>query len=190
MTNFDDIAVILLAAGRSQRFGAAKLRANLAGRPLAHHAASRLAALPFRQHIAVVGSGSPDLSVFGFSQVQLSPVDAPLSRSIALGVAQARDGGSGSVMIALADMPLIPEAHFRALVAKYDGDRIATLGGEAIMPPAIFNATHYPKLMALEGDQGAGSLIKNAPVVELSPSLAFDVDKPDDLLRAEYMFET
>lgn len=62
MARLNEIAVVLLAAGRGERFGANKLRAELDGRPIAYHAPSRLAALPFGQRIAVVGAGTPDLT--------------------------------------------------------------------------------------------------------------------------------
>lgn len=188
MVRLSEIAVILLAAGRGERFGANKLRAELDGRPIAYHAPSRLATLPFGQRIAVVGAGTPDLSILGFSEVQLTPVDAPMSHSIALGVMRASDLGSSAVMIVLADMPLVPEAHFRALAENFDGDRIATLAGDTVMPPAIIAAAHFPYLLALEGDRGAGRLLTNSPAVRLAPDLAIDIDRAEDLVRVEQIY--
>lgn len=189
MVRLNEIAVVLLAAGRGERFGANKLRAELDGRPIAYHAPSRLAALPFGQRIAVVGAGTPDLSVFGFSEVRPTSVDAPISHSIALGVRKASDLGSRAVMIVLADMPLVPEAHFMALAENFDGDRIATLVGDTVMPPAIIAAAHYPYLLALEGDRGAGRLLINAPAVGLAPDLAIDIDRAEDLARVAQTYD-
>lgn len=184
MTSPDNIAVILLAAGRGQRFGADKLGAVLDGRPVVYHAASRLASLPFAHHIAVIGTSTPDLSIFGFSELRLSPAEAPMSRSIALGVGRAAGLGSRAVMIALADMPLVPESHFRSLVENFDGDRITTRVGDTTMPPAILAASHFRGLMALQGDRGAVGLLRNAPAVQLAPDLAIDIDRPGDLEQA------
>src|SRR3546814_17898790 len=51
------VALILLAAGRSPRFGVAdKLAAPLHGRPLVQHAATTLSPLTFGRHIAVCSS--------------------------------------------------------------------------------------------------------------------------------------
>src|SRR3546814_1183356 len=62
------VALILLAAGRSTRFGVAdKLAAPLHGRPLVQHAANTLSPIPFGRHIAVCSSSLPvDFAALGF----------------------------------------------------------------------------------------------------------------------------
>ena len=50
----EEVVLVLLAAGRSERFGPAdKLAADLLGRPLGLHIVSTLAAVPFRARLAV-----------------------------------------------------------------------------------------------------------------------------------------
>jgi molybdenum cofactor cytidylyltransferase len=180
--NFAPIALVLLAAGRGERFGGAKLAAPLAGKPLARHAADCLLALPFAEHIAVIGPDTPDLP--GYRTVLLDPPGAPQSRSLAAGIATAQAGGAAAIMVALADMPLVPRSHFEALLARFDGDRLATLGPDSAMPPALFGARHFVALMAVEGDRGAGALLRDAPGLRLPADAALDIDRPDDLLRA------
>lgn len=175
-------ALILLAAGRGSRFGGGKLAAELAGKPLARHAADRLAGLPFTRRIAVCSGTTPDLP--GFERIELVPADAPLSRSIAIGIAAL--GDEVAAMIALADMPLVPVAHFAALLAGFDGDAVASKVGSVTMVPAMFGALHFEALQHLAGDRGAGALLRNAPTVDLDPALALDVDTTDDLARAEH----
>lgn len=175
-------ALILLAAGRGSRFGGGKLAAGLAGKPLARHAADRLAGLPFTRRIAVCSATTPDLP--GFERIDLAPADAPLSRSVAMGIA-ALDGESAA-MIALADMPLVPAAHFAALLTAFDGHAIASMVGSVAMVPAVFGARHFHALQHLAGDRGAGALLRNAPAIDLDPALALDVDTADDLARAEH----
>lgn len=173
-------ALILLAAGRGSRFGGGKLGALLAGKPLARHAADRLAALPFTRMIAVCSGMTPDLP--GFDRIALDPADAPLSRSIAMGVEAL--GDETGVMIALADMPLVPAAHFTALLAAFDGDTVASRVGTVSMVPAVFGARHFAALQMLQGDKGAGALLRDAPTVELEAALALDVDTASDLEQA------
>lgn len=185
---YSDLALVLLAAGRGSRFGGGKLAAGLAGKPLARHAADRLLALPFARHIALSGPETPDLP--GYHRVTLEPPGAPLSRSIAMGVRAAADAGATGVMIALADMPLVPAGHYRALVAAFDGNRIATRAHGVAMPPAIFGARHFDALIALEGDRGAGALLRDAPFAVLPAELALDVDTADDLARAEHLLQS
>lgn len=183
--DFRGVALVLLAGGQSQRFGGPKLLAPLAGKPLALHTAKMLAALPFASRYAVVGPQVPDLSALGFQCVPLQPEGAPQARSLALGVAAAQADGARAVLVALADMPLVPEAHIRALIAQFDGDRIATSADGVTMPPAIFGAQHFAALTALDGDRGGAARLKGAPTVTLDPHLALDVDRPEDLARAE-----
>lgn len=181
---FAGLALVLLAGGQSARFGGPKLIAPLGGKALALHAANMLAALPFAARYAVVGAAVPDLAALGYSCVPLDPPGAPQARSLALGVAAAQAGGARAVLVALADMPLVPEAHIRALVSQFDGDRIATVAEGVTMPPAAFGIAHFAALTALDGDRGGAARLKGAPVVPLDPLLALDVDRPEDLARA------
>ncbi|MBX9883335.1 MAG: nucleotidyltransferase family protein [Novosphingobium sp.] len=186
--HFTRLALVLLAGGQSQRFGGPKLLAPLAGKPLALHAAEMLAALPFANRYAVVGPHVPDLFALGFQCVPLQPEGAPQARSLALGIAAAQADGARAVLVALADMPLVPEAHIHALAAHFDGGRIATSADGITMPPAIFGAQHFAALTALDGDRGGAARLKGAPTVALDPHLALDVDRPEDLARAAALF--
>lgn len=182
---FAGLALVLLAGGQSVRFGGPKLIAPLAGKPLALHAAEMLAALPFAARYAVVGPDVPDLGALGYQTVPLAPPGAKQARSLALGVAAAQAGGGRAVLVALADMPLVPAGHIHALISQFDGDRIATAASGVTMPPAVFGAQHFAALTALDGDRGGAVHLRGAPAVSLDPALALDVDKPEDLARAE-----
>lgn len=186
--DFRDIALVLLAAGQGRRFGGAKLDALLAGQPVLAHAAGALATLPFAHRFAVVRPAGPALpgpALPGYTCLPLDPADAPQSRALAIGVAAAQAAGARAVLLALGDMPLVPPAHVRALVAAFDGDRIASRLRDVPLPPALFGARHFPALRALTGDRGAGALLRDAPGLALSPDAAIDIDTPEDLARAE-----
>lgn len=174
------IAVILLAAGRATRFGGGKLGTALAGKPLARHAADSLSDLPFSRRIALCSTQTPDLP--GFFRILLDPSNAPLSQSIASGVAALTD--EDAALFVLADMPLVPTQHFAALIAQFDGDRIATRVDGRNMVPAIFGRQHFEALKSLVGDKGAGALLHDAPSVELSAEHALDIDTLADLQSA------
>jgi molybdenum cofactor cytidylyltransferase len=120
----------------------------------------------------------------GFSRIALEPANAPQSRSLALGIAAARAAGAQAVLIALADMPLVPIGHFEQLIAEFDGTSIGTAVSGTAMPPAIFGEGLFDTLTLLGGDQGAKGLLGSAPLVELDPQLALDVDLPEDLAEA------
>ncbi len=179
------IAAVLLAAGQSSRFGAPKLFAELAGLPLALHAANNIASLPFEPRIAVVGPGTPPLSAIGFEAVTLEPFGAPLARSLQVGVERALADGATAVMVALADMPLVPDSHFTALLTAFDGNGIATRAAGISMPPALFGGALLQNLREGAGDQGGRNLLRDLPWMDLAAELAIDIDTPADLARAE-----
>ncbi|MBX9884139.1 MAG: NTP transferase domain-containing protein [Novosphingobium sp.] len=187
--DFAGLALVLLAGGQSTRFGGPKLLAPLGSKPLALHAAEMLAALPFAARYAVIGPHVPDLAALGFATIPLTPPGAPQARSLALGVAAAQAGGGRAVLVALADMPLVPPAHILALVRHFDDDRIASEADGVTMPPAIFGASHFPALTALAGDRGGAARLTGAPTVPLDPRFALDVDRPEDLARAEALLQ-
>jgi CTP:molybdopterin cytidylyltransferase MocA len=179
----EGIVALLLAAGRSDRFGAAdKLSAPLRGRPLAYHAAENLAATGCARRLAVVREGSAlDFRPFGFEHVLVAP-GAPISLSLQTG---ARAAGDAALLVALADMPLLPTAHFQRLLARHEGDVTATSRMGKPMVPAIFGIGMRERLWALTGDKGAQSLLAGAALVEALPAWLMDIDTVDDLARVE-----
>lgn len=183
IAKFQRIALLLLAAGHARRFGGQKLLAPLAGRPLAHHAAVTLAALPFGRKVAVTGSVDLGLSQFGFTCVAVRGEDYPMSVSLAHGIEAV--AGSEAVMIALADMPFVPPAHIVRLAERFRGSRIASSNGKNLMPPAIFGAQWFGRLGSLSGDNGARSLLHGAPHILADAVDLTDIDSARDMMRAE-----
>ncbi|BEV01795.1 nucleotidyltransferase family protein [Novosphingobium olei] len=178
----DAIALVLLAAGRSERFGGNKLAATLSGRPVIEHTMAALAPLPLRWRFAVVSATTPPLP--GYHTLPLDPPDSPQSASLRLGVAAAQARGAKAVLVALADMPLVPTAHFATLLDRFDGTRIASQAGGVPMPPALFGASCFRALQSLTGDRGAGLLLRDAPAVPLPKGADLDIDTPQDLVLA------
>lgn len=179
----DRVAVVLLAAGRSERFGGDKLAATFHGRPLGEHAAAMLAGIPFAAHIAVTGPSAVDFAALGF-ECRRAPADAPMSVSLKLGIAAAVESDCDACLIALADMPLVPEAHIRALLAAHEAALTATLSGETRMVPAVIGRSAFPLIAALSGDQGARALLREAPGVAVPPAWLVDIDTPGDVARS------
>jgi molybdenum cofactor cytidylyltransferase len=180
------IAAVLLAAGRSTRFGTAdKLAAPLGGVPLGLHAAGTLAALPVSARFVVARPGGVQWPAF--EVVPNARPDAGMADSIALGVAAARRAGAGAVLIALADMPFVSAAHFRALLALYRGpESLATSGdGTVRMPPALFGSDWFAALEALSGDRGARAILDRAELVLADDDQLLDIDSAADLGKAQ-----
>ncbi|WP_375211469.1 nucleotidyltransferase family protein, partial [Hyphococcus sp.] len=188
-----NFASVLLAAGASRRFGRDKLLAQLDGRSLLDRSAAALAAAGCRWNIAVTRPDAPDradiLSERGYSLVANDNADAGIAASIARGIQHAQDLGAGGVVIALADMPFIPSAHFNALMetaCAAPAGLSYSLSGDVRSAPAAFLASWFPRLAALEGDRGAGEILKAADAacaVCIAPGDFLDIDAPSDLER-------
>ncbi|MES2043616.1 MAG: nucleotidyltransferase family protein [Pseudomonadota bacterium] len=173
------VTVVLLAAGRGERFGGDKLAAPFRGRALGEHAAAMLAGLPFAAHIAVTGPSAVDFAALGFD-CRRAPADAPMSVSLKLGIAAAAERDCDACLVALADMPLVPASHIRALLAAHDGALTATLSGDIRMVPALIARSAFASIAALSGDQGARALLREAPGVAAPPAWLVDIDTPGD----------
>ena len=191
------IVGILLAAGRSTRFGGDKLIARLAhapadvaaGTPVGVAAGRHLVdALP--DSFAVVRPSDAALGerlrALGLRIVPCATADDGMSARLACGVAAAQDADGW--VVALADMPWIAPATIRAIAAA-----LAT-GADIAAPsfdgrrghPVGFARRHGAALAALTGDTGARLLIEAnrsrvAVIAVDDEGVVRDVDTPDDL---------
>lgn len=189
MIEAGDIAVILLAAGRSRRFGGEdKLLTPLAGEPLAFHAAARIAELAPGRRIAVCPDGDSvlawQLAALDFEIVVNSDEAAGLSRSLACGVAEVARGPEAAALVMLADMPFVTAGHLQALLARFDPTHapiVASTDGRTAMPPALFARSLFDPLQARTGNRGGKALLDSATLVAAPPDELVDIDRPEDL---------
>ncbi len=177
---------LVLAAGRSERFGSAdKLLAPLNGRPLAAHSAKAMRAVQLDHRLVVVTNPAVAALFGGFEVLEMEQEDAPQSASLALGARQAMARGADRLLIALADMPLVDADLLTTVLhhATKPQPSAATDGARA-MPPACFPASWFTALTEISGDRGASSLLRELPPSALVPApdgMLADVDTPDDL---------
>jgi molybdenum cofactor cytidylyltransferase len=193
------IVGLLLAAGRGERFGGAKLLAPLpaapnqidAGTPVGVAACRHLvAALP--ETVAVVRPGdealAQALSAAGATIVECARADEGMGASLACGVAAVADADGW--VVALADMPWVRPSTIAAVAdALRDGADIAapSYRGERGNPVG-FARPHCAALVALGGDEGARAIVAahRASVVLCAtgdPGVLRDVDRRADLER-------
>lgn len=184
----EDTVLVLLAAGKSARFGdiGSKLNEPFLARPLGLHVAVALEAVPFRHRVAVT---SPrcliDFSPHGFQVVNNDDPTGDMASSVRLGVACAEAHGAGAVLLALADMPRVTAAHVHRLLDAADSTDavVASSDGVSPKPPALFARAHFATLRTLSGDQGARDLIRAGRHVVTNAAELIDVDTPEELER-------
>jgi molybdenum cofactor cytidylyltransferase len=187
------IAGLLLAAGRSTRFGADKLTATLHGETVVRLSARALASL---DAVYVVVPPAADAMTQALSQLDVRFVinlvrDEGMASSIRAGVATFGPEVD-AVVIALGDQPLASPAVTLAL-----RERWARGGASAVVPmyadgpghPVLFDRACFPELVALHGDNGARGVLRalgdrcvGVPVEGDAPA---DVDTAEALVALE-----
>lgn len=187
------LGAVLLAAGRSRRFGQEdKLLCDMGGQTMLSRAIKTLGALDADAHAAVVSSGETARLAAGasFDVVRNAEPEAGLSRTIALGVLWARARDCDAVLLAVADQPLLTVDSLTALLAAFRRTgRVACLADESHRGnPAVFPSSCFDELLALCGDCGAKGVLR-AHEDELTivrcryPCELADADEPQALER-------
>lgn len=195
------VACILLAAGRSRRFGRAnKLLAPLWGRPLVWHALDAAVRSGARPLIVVSGHQRHALreSLKAYQRAQRRPPRLQLrhnaryreglSSSLQTGIAALPRDCDGA-LICLGDMPLVTAPLLRALRAAY------RRGDDAVVPlvrgergnPVLLGRPLFERVRSeLGGDQGARRLLQASArlrMVQAPAAAADDVDTLRSLRR-------
>ena len=174
------VVAVVLAAGRSERFGSDKLMHPLSGRPLGEHIATTLANVPLAARIAICPAGSPRRSLFrGFEIIENPHPEQGMGTSLALGAQRAIALDADAMLVCLADMPYVTAKHVRALLAV-DGSAAVTESKGTRSPPAVFARELLPQLTSLTGDHGARHLLRAAVPVATGAQLVRDFDTPAD----------
>lgn len=179
---------VVLAAGRSTRFGSDKLSALLDGEPLLHHAIRTARSAPVDRVIVVARPGLDTGEWPGTPAVETVRLESgALSETLKTGVAAA--GEAEAAFVFLGDMPRIP-AEVAPMLAAAIGDGYAAMPCHEGKPghPVLLSAAAFPAIAALSGDEGAGRLLRSRDDVVMvevsSPAIHFDVDRPGDLAGA------
>jgi molybdenum cofactor cytidylyltransferase len=178
------LAAVVLAAGHARRFGADKLAADFGGQPLLAHAIDAARAAPVEAVYVVCREPPPLVSGLSVETVQIAS-DA-LSDSLRAGIGAARQFDGAFVF--LGDMPLVPRALAGELAAQIGGGYacLPRLGGKP-GHPVLLSARAFPDVLALEGDAGAGKLLRARTDVVFvdtdDEGVLLDVDRAEDIAR-------
>lgn len=177
------VVATVLAAGLSSRFPGDKLLHPFRGRPLAEHIAQTLAQMPLAARLAICptrNTARRDLFLrHSFEIIGNPDPSRGMSSSLALAADRAIALDADAMLVCLADMPMVTPEHLAALLAA-EGDVVATEANGTRGPPAVFRRGMLPQLLALTGDQGARYLLKSATVVQATPEIVRDFDRPAD----------
>jgi len=157
------LGVVLLAAGRSERFGSNKLLADFCGKPMICRALEAMHAVSCEQSCVVTGcSEIADLArAYGCGVIWNDSPQLGQSHSICLGVSAMAD--MDAVLLLAGDQPrLTGESLVRMISSFRASDKgMACLRDETHMGnPAVFSKAYFSALTALSGDRGAKGILR------------------------------
>lgn len=188
------VAAVVLAAGRSTRFGSPKLVAELEGRPLIRHVLATAIDAGLDPIVIVTG---PDGVLSGIdlepARVVVNPrPEDGLSSSVRLGLAAIDpERGVDSAVILLGDQPRVRTSTIRTLVDASTADQPLTVpaySDDGAPNPLVARRAAWRLADDLVGDRGFGQilgrhpeLVRRVPIRGANP----DVDRPRDLEALE-----
>lgn len=185
------LAVAILAAGQSSRFGPDdKLSALIGGNPLWVWSARAGLKIAAKQRFFVTSrADDTDVERLGYEVLINPDASEGMGSSLRLAAQAAIDAGAEALLVLLADMPFVKHDHLDRLIAASaeDPDRpvFSQASDGAPQPPALFPTSYLPLLAAMSGDSGARRFARDATVVEAEAELLVDIDTQADLERAQ-----
>ncbi len=160
-------AIIILAAGRSRRFGGNKLTAVISGRPMYQHTLKRLEGFKSFPAYWVTGSNDieQDAKRQGLRTVINNQPDLGISYSIRLGLAACIEEHPDiqGVLFSVCDQPNLQPSTIQRIfnaASLHRGQIICTSYKGQTGNPVLWDKIFFPQLMSLSGDQGGRQLIK------------------------------
>lgn len=193
MSSNPKIAVILLAAGASTRFGAVKQLLPWKGSTLLKHAIDTILELNVNANFVVLGANQKHIKLItDIEKVEVLVNDTwelGLGNSIAYGVKQILNYNIelDGILLMLADQPLINVNFLKALIDKFDGEADQIIASSYAKGkkgvPVIFGKIYFNELSNLNGDNGAkillGTYSQNVTTIN-AEHLVLDIDTKED----------
>ena len=176
------IGGIVLAAGRSERMGAAKPLLEVDGRTFVEAATGALREGGCDRVVVVIADRAVEAAVRATGAgVALVPTDGEQIDSLRAGLA-ALSGDVGAAVVLPVDHPLVTGATVRSLIAAHrehpDAVTRPTRGGRP-GHPTLFPAPVWPRLLEVDLEQGARGVLAADDVAVV------DVPVPDEGVLAD-----
>ena len=188
------VCALVLAAGKSSRFGASKLVQPFRGKPLLQHALLAARAACRGSVYLTVGHDRRAVTAAAAGLYDRLVVNSDYSDGMGTSIAAAIRScpeQTDAVIVTLADQPLVTADHLLNLRHAWSGDAneiVATAFDETHGPPILFGQQAFAVLSELSADQGPRFLLTDPDfvvrTVEFAPA-GFDIDRPSDLCRLD-----
>ncbi|MDA4126696.1 MAG: nucleotidyltransferase family protein [Thaumarchaeota archaeon] len=188
------ISAVVLAAGRSARFGELKQLLKVGKENLLETVVHRFLSSSVDEVVIVLGFRAEEIlanSEFGTSRVVMNhDYEQGLGTSLKTGIEAANPEASAAI-VALGDQPLLSVETIDAIIRRYTethGPIVAPYYGRRRGNPVLFDKSIFPELTKVVGDEGATRVIgrMEEKIVKVSvddPGVVFDIDTESDYRR-------
>jgi molybdenum cofactor cytidylyltransferase len=188
------ISAVILAAGRSTRFGGLKQLLKVGKTTLLEMVVQRFLDSRVDEVVVVLGFRAEQIltkSDFGSARIVMNlDYDKGLGSSLKKGIDAVHPETSAAI-VALGDQPLLSGKTIDSIISRYletGGLVVAPFYGRRRGNPVLFDKSLFPDLRGLEGDEGAkrviGRLQKEIVRVDVDdPGVVFDIDTEEDFDR-------
>ena len=191
------VGLLVLAAGRSRRFGGDKRFALLNdGRALLHTTLNSAVAsgLPVRVCLRdEEDEFSDQLLELGIDRIILCPrSDKGIGYSLANGVSHCYDWDG--LLVVLGDMPFVESSTYSRLAAALSKNNICVpVYGDASGNPVAFGSNFFSSLEKLDDDFGAKDIVQSnrQAVIKISTpdkGILMDIDVPGDIVSTNFSY--
>ena len=189
---------IILAAGKSERFGYPKQLALVEGIPMLERVVEIALASPLESVVVVLGANAERI----FPILEGKLVQVVVNRDWPEGIASSIRAGllaigpeAEAAIFFLADQPFVKPDTVAAIIRSYYQTRkpiVAPTYKGIRGNPVLFDRSTFLELASLRGDKGGRSIIESHPdwvqTVEVNdPGIRIDVDTPQDLSSSKEM---
>lgn len=163
--DLNQIGIILLASGSSERMGTNKLLLPIEGQSCLRRVAEMISRLKVGSVVALYKEDTVRVQLSGFDFRLIDNPKAHLGQSeaIKLGVSQTWDESIKAWAFVMGDQPLLSqevcETLFHAFL-KSDSNIAVPCVGDTTYSPVVFHRDWKGRLLSLEGDFGAKRLLK------------------------------
>lgn len=187
---------IYLAAGNSSRMGSCKLSLSLGEKSLGAFALDEIIASKVDYLLIITKEkgeipwveNSKVLKIFPdkWEIVVSEHSNRGQSNSLRVGITRAVQLEAESVIVFLADQPFISRNTIGKLIATLNNEieYVASSENGILKPPILFRDTVFKKLLEIDGDTGARSLLKknalSGETIEVDKNQLYDIDTVDN----------
>jgi molybdenum cofactor cytidylyltransferase len=184
-----NVVCAILAAGASTRMGTPKQLLEIAGRPLLARIVEACCASRCSEVAVVLGAAATSIAT-AYQHTRAQTLHNPqwaqgLSTSLHCAVSWAQRREAAGLLVCACDQPLLSSARIEALCAAFvgSGRSVASSYGGTRGVPAILSATMFARALRIEGDRGAGALLRAEPgLLEVPwPEGEIDLDTPEQV---------